>query len=152
MELITYHNSQLKKQEKDSKDKMGHSISVYLIHESELRDEKIDAVLTDKPQSKIKWTPLAQGFLATTHIPNVRDFGKGRTIAKIETDYFGGSGNQWAKLFVDNKRVYDESDELHWKVRPINEVLVKMGVVRNSGEDEFDTLNLGKYRSNSDFN
>jgi len=132
---------------------MGHCISVYLMNKSELRDEKISSILDNKEKSKqIKWTELPKGILATTYIPNVREFGKDKTIAKISTDYFGGSGYQEAKLFINNKKVYNESDEqVNFGIRPINDVLKMMGIVANSGMDEFDTINLSNYRSNEDF-
>ena len=131
---------------------MGHCISVYLMNKSDLRDEKINSVLEDKQKSKeIKWTELPKGILATTHIPNIREFGKDKTIAKISTDYFGGNGHQEAKLFVNNKKEYDKSSEFDWSERPINSVLKMMGVVADRGADEFDTINLSNYRSNQDF-
>lgn len=83
---------------------MGHCISIYLMNKSELRDEKINSVLENKKnQKEINWTELSEGILATTHIPNIREFGKDKTIAKVSTDYFGGSGHQEAKLFVNVK-------------------------------------------------
>ena len=127
-----------------------HSISVYLIRKEEIRGEKIDSVL-EGSQSHIKWTELGANILATTRIPNIRDFGKDKTIAKIETDYFGGSGNQSAKLFINNEKVYDKSDEQDWSLTPINDVLKQMGIISNQGIDEFDTIGLGKYRKNEDF-
>ena len=131
---------------------MGHCISVYLMNKSELRNEKINSVLDNKEKSKeIKWTELPKDILATTHIPNVRDFGKDKTIAKISTDYFGGWGVQEAKLFVNNKKEYSKSSEQDMKLTPINDVLKMMGVVKDSGMDEFDTINLSNYRSNQDF-
>lgn len=131
---------------------MGHCISVYLMSKSELRDEKINSVLDNKEKSKeIKWTELPKGILATTHIPNIRDFGKDKTIAKISTDYFGGWGIQEAKLFVNNKKEYSKSSEQDMKLAPINDVLKMMGVVADVGKDEFDTINLSNYRSNQDF-
>lgn len=131
---------------------MGHCISVYLMNKSELRNEKINSVLDSKEKSKeIKWTELSKDILATTHIPNVREFGKDKTIAKISTDYFGGWGIQEAKLFVNNKKEYSKSSEEDMKLTPINDVLKMMGVVADSGMDEFDTINLSNYRSNQDF-
>jgi hypothetical protein len=127
-----------------------HSISVYLIRKEEIRGEKIDSVL-EGSQSHIKWTELGANILATTRIPNIRDFGKDKTIAKIETDYFGGSGNQSAKLFINNEKVYDKSDEQDWSLTPINDVLKQMDIISNQGMDEFDTIGLGKYRKNEDF-
>ena len=114
-------------------------------------NSKLQTILEDKSQTKIKFTELDGGVLATTHIPNIKEFGKDKTIARIETDYFGGSGHQSAKLFVNNKRVYNESDEFSFGVNPINDVLKLMNVECKPGMDGFDTIGLGKYRSNSDF-
>ena len=132
---------------------MGHCISIYVINKSELRDEKISNILDNsKSSSKISWTELKEGLIATTDIPNIRDFGKDKTVALLSTDYFGGSGHQEAKLFVNNKKEYDESSETNYKVSPINDVLKMMGVSKKDGQDEFDTIGLSRFRSNRDFN
>ncbi len=131
---------------------MGHCISVYLMNKSELRNDKIDNILSDKEKtSSIVWTELDQGIVATTHIPNIREYGKERTISYISTDYFGGAGHQEAKLFVNNKKEYDKSSEFDWSERPINTVLKKMGIKAKDGMDEFDTIGLSNFRSNQDF-
>ena len=122
------------------------------MNKSELRNEKINSVLENKKNSEeIKWTELPEGILATTHIPNVREFGKDKTIAKISTDYFGGIGHQEAKLFVNNKKEYDKSSEFDWSERPVNTVLKMIGVSKKDVHDEFDTIGLSNYRSNEDF-
>lgn len=129
-----------------------HNISIYLIRKSDLRDEKIDNILESKPDNKIVWTEMESDILATLYIPNIEEFGKDKMIADISTDYFGGMGNQRAKLTINNKVVYDADDEYDFSLRPINTVLEKMGVVKNNGMDEFDTIGLGNYRRNYDFN
>lgn len=126
-----------------------HSISVYLIKKSELRDDKINEVLFSE-KSDINWTEMNSDILATTHIPNIRDFGKDKTIIKVVTDYFGGIGEQSAKLFINNKRILDLNSELG-DSSPINSVLKQIGIDRKDGLDEFDTIGLGNYRTNSDF-
>jgi hypothetical protein len=130
---------------------MGHCIDVYLMNKSEIRDEKISNILDSSSAQDIKWTELKEGIVATTHIPNVRAFGKNKTIAKISTDYFGGSGHQEAKLFVNNKKEYDESSEHDYMVTPINDVLQMLGVSKKDGHDEFDTIGLSNFRSNEYF-
>ena len=129
-----------------------HSISIFILRKEELRDSKLESILEDKTQNQIKFTELDGGVLATTNIPKIKEFGKDKTIAKIETDYFGGSGHQSAKLFIENKRVYNESDEFNFGVNPINDVLKLMGVEPKPGMDRFDTIGLGRYRTNKDFN
>ena len=130
---------------------MGHCISVYLIRKSELRDDKIDSVINGEESQEIKWTELKENILATTNIPNIRKFGKNKTIASITTDYFGGPGEQSAKLFINNKKVLDEDDTFDSSLSPINSALKMMDVDKKGGFDEFDTIGLGKYRSNYDF-
>ena len=131
---------------------MGHCISVYLIRKSELRDDKLSSILDDKKQTKIVWTELKEGILATPFIPDIKEFGKDKTIAKISTDYFGGPGYQESNLYVNNKKEYDKSSESDYKLNPINDVLKLMGIIKKEGMDEFDTIGLGNYRSNRDFN
>ena len=123
------------------------------MNKSEFRDEKISNILDNSNSSNqdIKWVELKEGLVATTHIPNVRDFGKNKTIASISTDYFGGSGHQEAKLFVNNKKEYDKSSEYDFRSNPINDVLKMLGVLKKDGSDEFDTIGLSNYRSNQDF-
>jgi hypothetical protein len=122
------------------------------MNKSELRNEKINTVLENKEKSEeIKWTELPEGILATAHIPNVREFGKDKTIAKISTDYFGGSGHQEAKLFVNNKKEYEESSETNYMVSPINDVLKMIGVIKKGSSDEFDTIGLSNFRDNNYF-
>ncbi len=128
-----------------------HSISVYLISKEDLRNEKIDSVLENTKSNTLNLTELGSGVMAITHIPNIKEFGKNKTIALIGTDYFGGSGYQSAKLFINNKKVYDKSSEQDWSINPINDVLKMMGINPTDGNDEFDTIGLGKYRTNQDF-
>jgi hypothetical protein len=135
---------------------MSHCISIYLINKSDLRTEKIDSVINGKLNiGEIKWIELDANILATTYIPNIKKFGIDKTIAKVETDYFGGMGYQSAKLFINNKKVFDHSDEYFNSKKyldsPINKVLEKLRVVRKGELDEFDTVGLGKYRNNNDF-
>jgi len=130
---------------------MGHCISIYVIKKYELRDDKINKVLNDEIKSEIIWTELGENILATTYIPNIRDFGKDKTVGVLSTDYFGGSGHQEGKLFVNNKKEYEASSEFNWRSTPINDVLEMLGVVKK-GMDEFDTVGLSNFRSNEDFN
>jgi len=130
---------------------MGHCISVYIFRKEELRDEKLDVILENKSKINLKLTQLGEGIVATTNIPNFKEFSKGKMIAKITTDYFGGPGEQSAKLWENSEVIYNKSDLHDWGARPINNVLKLMGVEAKPGMDEFDTIGLGYYRSNEDF-
>jgi len=127
-----------------------HSIRLYLINKKELRDNKIDSIIDNSKYSNLEWVELGSGIMAIENISNIKDFGLGKTIALITTDYFGGSGNQTAKVFLDNKKILDQDDEIDWKFNPINSALKLLGVERKDGMDEFDTVGLGKIRTNND--
>lgn len=62
------------------------------------------------------------------------------TYAIIYTEYFGGIGWQWAHVY-EGSRLADKS------VPTINAALQALGVKAVEGMDEFDTVKLGKYRS-----
>lgn len=64
-----------------------------------------------------------------------------KTYAEIQTDYFGGGGEQEAKLFIDGREEYVPEPD-----HPIDWALEKLGVVKKDGMDEFDTISLGSYR------
>jgi hypothetical protein len=76
----------------------------------------------------------------------------------IETEYFGGEGTQVSGIFKDGQllEVLDEKnieidEALPFPDRffnlPINTALRYLGVKRDSGYDEFDTLRLGNFGS-----
>jgi hypothetical protein len=60
--------------------------------------------------------------------------------AVIETDYFGGIGDQWALVY----RGKDLADN---RIVQISPALRFLGVEPQNGMDEFDTVGLAKYRS-----
>lgn len=79
----------------------------------------------------------------------------------IETDYFGGSGEQTASLVRDDEKVlvhYSDGSGLDRSLaypermlnEPINAMLRGLGVARDFDKDEFDTLELWKYRQMKD--
>ena len=63
-------------------------------------------------------------------------------LVYIETDYAGGYGTQAGVLFVNGKTVTGPvcSNGI------INQLLKDIGVYRERGKDEFDSLHLGIYR------
>lgn len=80
-------------------------------------------------------------------------------LAYIETDYFGGGGSQSATLFKNSKTkiqpiktetLWDEKTYRYYH-RPegekaINVILKELGVYKEKGKDEFDSIGLGNYR------
>ncbi len=69
------------------------------------------------------------------------------TIAYVEAEYFGGQGAQSAIVWATGKRMFC----LPGGQQSINETLRYMGVVKEGGRDEFNTLNLGKHRRSLDW-
>lgn len=65
-------------------------------------------------------------------------------LAYIETDYFGGIGTQAGVLFENGRVIIEPTEEENI----INIILNKLGVYRENGKDEFDSLGLYKYRKN----
>lgn len=134
-----------------------HAISVYLLKVEDLRDDKLNSLLENKETSfkikngEINWTLLGEGIVATTKIPKSKEWQSGKLICKIETDYFGGFGDQSSKLYRDNLILMNEDTRKDPDSNPINQALKMMGVKAKTGMDEFDTINLGRYRTNEDF-
>ncbi|MCC5577065.1 hypothetical protein IMZ11_15675 [Microtetraspora sp. AC03309] len=64
-------------------------------------------------------------------------------FAIIQTDYFGGIGDQWAVAFAGRRRLTADQAS-------INEALAALGVRASASADEFDVIGLGEFRSNPD--
>ena len=68
---------------------------------------------------------------------------KGKMIAYMEADYFGGQGGQSGVIWKNGKRIsYLENDD-----NAINSILKTFGVISIKGKDEFDTLEFGLLKS-----
>jgi hypothetical protein len=64
-------------------------------------------------------------------------------FAVIETDYFGGKGDQAAAVYCGDREVMAPAEST---VGPINAALRHLGVRALPGKDEFDTVGLGWFR------
>jgi hypothetical protein len=69
--------------------------------------------------------------------------------ALIETDYFGGSGNQVAAVYRKGQDLPLIASE-RVQGGAINKALRAIGVHARTGADEFDTLGLGSFRDFED--
>jgi hypothetical protein len=69
-------------------------------------------------------------------------------VAYVETDYFGGTGDQAAMVWEDG-RVLSEP----WKTRlgAIDDALARLGAGKEGADDRFDALGLGRHRHTSDW-
>lgn len=106
-----------------------HCILVYIT--------KDDGTFEEVPHIK-----LPQDFVLFTEKPKARN----RLVAYCETDYFGGAGDQGAKVWNNKKLIFHKYT---W-FGAINEALKLLGVKCEDGKDEFDTIGLGRFRSNED--
>lgn len=64
-------------------------------------------------------------------------------FAILQSDYFGGPGEQWAVLFEGERSLLPPDAR-------VNDALRELGVIRAAGNDEWDTIGLASYRSNPD--
>jgi hypothetical protein len=139
---------------------MGHCISVILIKKSELRDFSIQKILENKEiknnnfnyRLELPCDIIAFPLLSMTETSKI--LGAGVTFVSIRTDYFGGFGEQSASINITKENgwwnILRKSDDDN----AINQILKEYGVIKDpkyfGTKDEFDTINLGKYRDNSD--
>ncbi len=77
-------------------------------------------------------------------------------VAYVYTEYFGGVGEQSALAFVGGSLATHHGGAgrvLPWSssIGPINNALAAIGVVRERGQDEFDSLGLGRHRSTDEW-
>lgn len=84
--------------------------------------------------------------LFTTAIFDImQEYSNNSMLAYIETDYFGRTGTQAGVLFENGRIIINPTEK---ESGIINIILHKLGVYRENGKDEFDSLGLGKYRKN----
>jgi hypothetical protein len=77
----------------------------------------------------------------------------GAMIAYVETEYFGGAGNQAAVVYQNGQIVTgpttgDSGSRSEW---PINAAMRSLGVKRGDYVDEFAAIGFGLVRKNEDF-
>lgn len=77
----------------------------------------------------------------------MQEYSKNCMLAYIETDYFGGIGTQAGVLFENGNVIIEPTTEENI----INKILNNIGIYRENGKDEFDSIGLGKYRRYSDW-
>lgn len=79
--------------------------------------------------------PLTHALDRNMHL--IGDDLMSRPFVSIETDYFGGVGEQWASYISDDKKTNGQS---------INDALRALGVVADEDKDEFDSIELYRFR------
>lgn len=105
--------------------------------------------------------PLAPyGELTMNIVQEIKTLSTNGKCAYIETAYFGGIGVQISESWENGAKIegplisYDGIEQPSNQQNAlvveysINQTLRKIGVKKHMGKDEFDSLGLGKYRSN----
>lgn len=69
-------------------------------------------------------------------------------FAVIETNYFGGNGDQAAAVYQGGREIMAPAVAT---IGPINAALRHLGVQASAGLDEFDTVGLGRFRDFDEF-
>lgn len=97
---------------------------------------------TRPPELDVSPFGLEQALAAATEA--------GGGLAYVETEYFGGTGEQSAMAFVDGREAM-APQRSRGGGGPINQALRRIGVTRSVADDEFDTIGLGERRSMEDY-
>lgn len=111
---------------------MSHCIHTIIFPEKELKDKNL-------PHVSLKSGGLVMMTESNAHLITWDMFPE---YIEVNTDYFGGIGEQSC--------IYYKRGEFPKNLQSINEGLILLGVKKESGMDEFDTVGLGNYRSNED--
>lgn len=112
-----------------------------------LGHEQIDRLTGDEP-----WA-LHEGFmhLSTKLEAALLEAVGDMTLAYVETDYFGGAGSQAAAVMTKGEVLLRAANPVSRKPPqpgdPINTALRALGVPAAPGEDEFDAIGLGNFRT-----
>jgi hypothetical protein len=124
-------------------------------------DEFFDEI-TNHQQSKMSAEFEVFYKLSEALISWAENVSKKGPIAYFETDYFGGTGTQSAAVWFEARLVYGPcKSETKWineqlvkepmAEKAINRALRHLGVQQTGAFDEFDAIELGKFRHNEDW-
>ena len=86
-------------------------------------------------------------FLDSKVVALLIDASKADAVAYVETEYFGGDGDQGAIVAREGKIVFGPAAG----DGSINAALGLIGARKETGHDEFDAIGLGRFRSNEDW-
>jgi hypothetical protein len=94
----------------------------------------------------------AEGVVAPAVAAFAAHLSRHGPVVYVATEYSGGQGGQDAVMWTLGHEVLElgdtAQDPASWPDSPISLALRRLGVVAADGQDEFDTLGLGRHRSN----
>lgn len=121
---------------------MSHCISVLLLRKIDVQNELKNMSYADLEGGIIAVEKSYGTFLRTTNIKYL----------DICTDYFGGVGEQSCEIFIPELNIGKRYPDIEMlECDSINDGLRRLGIIKNSDQDEFDNVGLGNYRGNNDF-
>lgn len=118
---------------------MSHCINIYLIKKEFFHTDNLKKFANKELPQNLIAIPMDNEENFTKFVNNTH-----YSYLEISTDYFGGTGEQTARKISYPTIIYEKFDS-------IDDALKNYGVIKDSDKDEFDTINLGHYRSNKDF-
>jgi hypothetical protein len=99
---------------------------------------------TEPPKLEIPLIEMAPGVIEVAQRTS-----QGTAVAYISTEYFGGDGCQEAIAWLNGEVIFSPESKGYmgdWPNSAISQALRTIGVIANTGQDEFDTLGLGSHR------
>jgi hypothetical protein len=117
--------------------------------------QEVEAQLAASPIAASDQRPALQEELALGIAALAAELSLVSPVVYAATYLHGGTGGQDAVVWKDGQLALhlsdDENNMSQWPDSPISRALRYIGVKTAEGEDEFDALGLGRYRSNEDW-
>lgn len=110
----------------------------------EFANEAKDYGLTANIPVELPLSSLSPGLVQLA-----KELSRSTSVAYISTYYFSGHGGQDAVVWENGELVFGPMTKPYneeWPNSAISKALRKLGVLAKGGEDEFDTVGLGRHR------
>lgn len=120
---------------------MGYDLDAMLARHADISAWKLTSALVFPLTADLGLIPNTGGFFKEINPLEdwAKEKSKGTQVAHLTAGYFGGVGDQDCTIWTDGESTSGLK---------INDVLERFGVIANDKMDAFDTVGLGRYRSN----
>jgi len=108
-----------------------------------LTDELFDEINQMENSSEIS----SYEFLTENVENKTLDLIGNKKLAYVESEFFGGQGGHIGLIWEYGQREFMGE----YKKDTLNEILKKLGVIRNGNQDEFETVGLDRHRNTKDW-
>ncbi len=113
-----------------------------------ITDAFAEELAAHRPYTKAPLSAPIQDFPDGLHALAI-EISHNSPVAYVTTYYFGGQGGQDALAWRKGTLCFSAATPGYdgvWPDSPISQALREIGVVAEEGQDEFDTVGLGKHR------